>query len=121
MSDTTARFLELVAENGRLKLLKDMIDLFFEMMRAARKEVVVHVTVATALSDDQVTNLEEALNKFLKPGEKLIYDVNVDPNIIGGLITQIGDNRIDMSIKRKIDYYTDLITEPVDVYSECAK
>ncbi|XP_026465079.1 ATP synthase subunit O, mitochondrial-like [Ctenocephalides felis] len=113
MTNTIANFLEIVAENNRLKHLKLMVNQFDELMKSARGEVVVRVTSAINLDEEQTANLQETLEKFLAFGDKPQMELVVDPSIIGGLIIKIGDRLIDMSVARKIEYYKKLMSIPV--------
>ncbi|XP_026465081.1 ATP synthase subunit O, mitochondrial-like [Ctenocephalides felis] len=113
MTNTIANFLEIVAENNRLKHLKLMVNQFDELMKSVRGEVVVRVTSAINLDEEQTANLQETLEKFLAFGDKPQMELVVDPSIIGGLIIKIGDRLIDMSVARKIEYYKKLMSIPV--------
>ncbi|XP_004925896.1 ATP synthase subunit O, mitochondrial isoform X2 [Bombyx mori] len=113
MPDTAINFLELVAENGRLKLLRKMINKFLAVMVAHRNEALCEVITAQPLDDSTRKILMDALKKFVKEGKNIQLTEKVDPSIMGGMIVGIEDKHIDMSIARKIQMYTDILKQSV--------
>ncbi|XP_077283565.1 ATP synthase subunit O, mitochondrial [Arctopsyche grandis] len=109
MSPATGNLLEMLAENGRLGKLNNIINAFKIMMAAHRGEVACQVTTAKALDDAQRKNLEAALKKFLKPNETIQLTAKVDPTLLGGMVVSIADKYIDMSVASKVKRYTELI------------
>lgn len=61
MSPATGNLLEMLAENGRLNKLNNIINAFKIMMAAHRGEVTCEVTTAKPLDDAQRKNLEATL------------------------------------------------------------
>lgn len=57
--------------------------------------------------------LTEALQGFLKKGEKLSLNLAVDPAVIGGMVVEIGDKYVDMSTATKVRQMTNLLKEAV--------
>uniref|UniRef100_A0A915C5L5 ATP synthase peripheral stalk subunit OSCP, mitochondrial n=2 Tax=Parascaris univalens TaxID=6257 RepID=A0A915C5L5_PARUN len=98
-------FLVLMAENGRLKKLNAIMKTFESIMRAHHGELFAEVTTAEPLSKAHEKSLNEALQKFAKPGQKLNVSILVDPAILGGLIVNINDRYVDMSIASRIKKY----------------
>jgi F0F1-type ATP synthase delta subunit len=39
--------------------------------------------------------------------------MQVDPNIIGGLVVEIGDKYVDMSIKTRVNKMTQMLLDPI--------
>lgn len=113
LSSQSSNLLVLLAENGRLKNLDGIINVFQTLMAAHRGEVPCEVITAKPLDDALKTELEAALKSFLKQGEKLLLTTKVDPAIIGGMIVSVGDKYVDMSIASKVKRYTDVITAVV--------
>lgn len=89
-----------------------MINMFLDVMVAHRKEALCEVITATPLDDGTRGKLLAALKAMAK-GKNITLTEKVDPSIIGGMVVGIDDKHIDMSISRKIQMYTDLITQPV--------
>lgn len=112
-SSTTSNFLQLLAENGRLRKLNSMINAYNVIMAAYRGEVTCEITTATPLKPDQQQKLEAVLKAFVKPNEKILVTSKVNPAILGGMLVSIGDKYVDMSIATKIKRYTDVISAAV--------
>ncbi|XP_075973552.1 ATP synthase subunit O, mitochondrial-like [Anticarsia gemmatalis] len=113
MPPAAANFLEIVAENGRLKLLRRMINMFLAVMVAHRNEALCEVITAKPLEGDARTALMEALTKFTKGGKKITLTEKIDESIIGGMIVGVEDKHIDLSIAKKIQVYTAILKEAV--------
>ncbi|EZA50350.1 ATP synthase subunit O, mitochondrial [Ooceraea biroi] len=109
MNPATANLLTLLAENGRLAKVNQVINLYKLIMAANRGEVVCEVVTAKPLDADTKNQLESALKGFLKKGQTILLTTKVDPSIIGGMVVSIGDKYVDMSIASKVKKYTDII------------
>ncbi|XP_014488836.1 PREDICTED: ATP synthase subunit O, mitochondrial [Dinoponera quadriceps] len=109
----TANLLTLLAENGRLGKMNQVINLYKLIMAANRGEVVCEIITAKPLDTDMKNKLESALKGFLKKGQTILLTTKVDPSIIGGMLVSIGDKYVDMSIASKIKKYSDLIQSAV--------
>ncbi|XP_014208737.1 ATP synthase subunit O, mitochondrial isoform X1 [Copidosoma floridanum] len=109
----TANLLGLLAENGRLSNLNQIINSFKLIMSASRGEVLCEVTSAKPLDAESKGKLEAALKSFLKSGQNIQLTTKVDPSIIGGLVVSIGDKYVDMSVATKIKKYTEVINAAV--------
>lgn len=109
MNPATANLLTLLAENGRLTKINQVINLYKLIMAANRGEVVCEVISAKPLDADTKNKLESALKGFLKKDQTILLTTKVDPSIIGGMLVSIGDKYIDMSVASKIKKYTDII------------
>lgn len=106
-------FLACVAENGRLKMLRKMINMFLTIMVAHRKEAQCEVITAEPLDDGSREALMSALKKFVKEGKTISLKETVDPSIMGGMIVGVEDKHIDMSIARKIQRYTEILKQSI--------
>jgi F-type H+-transporting ATPase subunit O len=89
-------------ENKRSNHISGVVGAFNTIMAAQRGEVPCKVTSAQPLSDDHLESLKGALGKFLKENEKLLLDTATDEALIGGMVVEIGDKRVDMSTATKI-------------------
>ena len=76
-----------------------VIDLA-ELAVARRGEIVAHVTAAAELSDAQRTRLTEVLSRIY--GRPVDVQLNVDPELLGGLSIAVGDEVIDGSIASRL-------------------
>src|SRR6185369_4405010 len=93
-------FVRVLAENKRLELLPE-IHLQFEALKNERDGIVeVEVHSAFDLSDAQVGDLAQRLEK--RTGRKVRARVKVDKELIGGVKVVIGDKVIDGSARGQL-------------------
>ncbi len=95
-----ANFLRLVARNGRLFALDQIITSFRELAAAARGETTAEVTSAAPLTAAQTKALAATLKERL--GKAVTLTQFVDPSLIGGLQVKVGSQLIDSSLKTKL-------------------
>ncbi|KAH4337488.1 ATP synthase subunit 5 [Parastagonospora nodorum] len=97
-------FLQTLAQNNRLGVLAGVVDKFGVLMGAHRGEVELTVTSATALDNRTLSRLEAAIHKseYVANGQKLKVVSKVNPEIRGGLIVEIADRTIDLSVSAKM-------------------
>jgi F-type H+-transporting ATPase subunit delta len=98
---TSARFLAVLANNGRLAELRNVIRLFRRLAANHRGETTAEVVSARPLADDQVEALKGRLKARL--GRDVAIDAKVDPALLGGLVVRLGSQMIDASIKTKLN------------------
>ncbi|KAF9870154.1 hypothetical protein CkaCkLH20_12388 [Colletotrichum karsti] len=111
--ETVKNFLAALAENNRLGLLPGVCEKFAEIMSAARGEVELIVTSATQLDNRTLNRLESAISKsaYVGQGKKLKVTNQVNPEIVGGLIVEVGDRTIDLSVSSKIAKLNKLLND----------
>lgn len=100
-ADTTVALVSMVVGAGRGSDLVRIIDAAIERSAALRDKAVAEVRSAVALSDDQQQRLAEALRRTT--GKDVTVKVIVDPSVLGGLVTRIGDEVIDGSVRSRIN------------------
>lgn len=101
LSELTVKFLGVLAANRRLGALAAMIRAFQAIAAAARGEVSAEIASAHPLSDTQLTQLKDRLTA--REGRSVKLNVNVDPDLLGGLVITIGSKRIDGSIRTRLN------------------
>ncbi|KAL2193483.1 Mob1/phocein [Corynascus similis CBS 632.67] len=111
--ETIKNFLATLAENNRLGLLPGVCNKFNELMSAARGEVEMVVTSAQPLDNKTLTRLENAVSKssYVGAGKKLKVKNTVNPDIVGGLVVEVGDRTIDLSVSSKLAKMNKLLTD----------
>lgn len=97
----TAKFLGVLAHNGRLSELKAVIKAVRTLAANARGETTAEVTSAYPLNDDQVARLKTNLKTRL--GRDVTIEAKVEPQLLGGLIVRLGSRMIDASIRTKLN------------------
>lgn len=101
ISGLTRNFLGVLAQNRRLADLPAMIRAFHQIAAAQRGEVTASVTSAHTLSDAQLATLKEKLTA--REGRTVKLSADVDPELLGGLVVTIGSQRIDGSIRTRLN------------------
>lgn len=97
---TTANFLKLIAKNGRLFAVEDMIKAFRALVARSRGEVEAEVTSAVALDDAQTAELKATLKAAV--GKDVQLTSRIDPSLLGGLVVKLGSRMIDSSLRTKL-------------------
>jgi len=93
-------FVRVLAQNNRLDLLSE-IRTQFEALKNEREGVVeAEVQSAFELSDAQLADLVQRLEK--RTGRKVRATVNVDRELIGGVKVVLGDKVIDGSARAQL-------------------
>ena len=94
------KFIALLMENGRMQDVRLILRSFVAMYNESRGISLVHLTSAVPSP-----TLEERLKGLLeaKFGCRVIFESDVDPDLIGGFRLQIGDYMLDASVRRQIE------------------
>jgi F-type H+-transporting ATPase subunit delta len=98
---TTANFLKVLLENGRLVNLAEINQSFVDVLAERSGVVSAQVTSARALNAAEQKDLESNLEKMM--GRKVNLAYEIDQNIIGGIVTRIGSTVYDSSIRTQLD------------------
>jgi F-type H+-transporting ATPase subunit delta len=97
----TANFLGVLARNGRKNELRPVIRAFRRLAAEHRGETTAEIVTARPLNDDQVAALKQQLRT--RAGRDVNIDARVDANILGGIVVKLGSQRIDASIRTKLN------------------
>lgn len=100
-SATTTALVSMVVGMGRGADLPAIIDEMINRSAAARSTGVARVRSAVELTDDQKSRLAAAIRQ--STGSDVEIRVVHDPSVLGGLITEIGDDIIDGSVRRRLN------------------
>lgn len=94
-------FLQLLADNGRLRLLPEIGAQFAQLRADAEQVADVEVVSAEELTEAQSRMLSEALERRFKRRVRL--HPRVDVALIGGAVVRYGDLVIDGSMRARIE------------------
>jgi len=100
-SETTRKFLGLVAANRRASALPGMIASFEKIAAADRGAISAEVVTALPLTPAQTQALAASLRTAL--GKDPEIETHVDPAILGGLKVRVGSRLYDASLKSRLD------------------
>ncbi|EOW6744005.1 F0F1 ATP synthase subunit delta [Cronobacter dublinensis] len=99
--------IQVMAENGRLKVLPDVLEQFIQLRAALEATVEVEVTSASALSDEQLAKISAAMEKRLSRKVKL--NCKIDKSVMAGVIIRAGDTVIDGSVRGRLERLADVL------------
>jgi F-type H+-transporting ATPase subunit delta len=97
---TVVKFLRVLARHGRLPLFRAIVDTAHHLWNERQNRKSVSVRTAVALDDEQQTRLRERLQAML--GATPLLSVQTDPELIGGMVIQVGDVVYDSSVRTQL-------------------
>lgn len=100
VNDTAKALLIQTVELLRGESADSAVNDLAELAVARRGEAVAEVTAAADLSDAQRTRLTEVLSRIY--GTPVSIQLEVDPEVLGGLLIMVGDEVIDGSISSRL-------------------
>ena len=96
----TVSLVSLVVANGRVRDLTSIVDKVVALAASRTNRQIAEVRSAIELTDDQKARLASALKA--STGLDVDIVVIVDPTVMGGVVTQIGDTVIDGSVRSRL-------------------
>jgi len=107
LSGTGGNFLQLLLDKSRLALLPQIAESYSAF--ADELSGVVRPTLASGLplEESQVEEIKNALEK--STGKKVVLKVELDPSLIGGVVTKIGDKLFDGSVRTQLTKIEDIL------------
>ena len=93
-------FVRVLVEADRVALLPQVVALFDDLKNDAEGIATARIDSAFPLTDAQVAELKEALEKRFR--KKIEATVNVDPELVGGARITVGDTVIDASVRAQL-------------------
>ncbi|MCB0078436.1 MAG: ATP synthase F1 subunit delta [Anaerolineales bacterium] len=96
-----ARFVQLLARDGELGNLDDVVRHVRTLVPALSDDSSVLVTSAHALSEAEQSKLEEKLRADHGQDIRIAYETDAD--LLGGLRIRVGDRVIDRSVAAKLE------------------
>ena len=94
-------FIYVMIKRGRYRYIVSAIEAFIKKSRAARGILEATVTVAEPITADVEASVQAKLREAT--GKDVILSVRQDPSIMGGIVIQVGDKRIDGSVARRLE------------------
>jgi F-type H+-transporting ATPase subunit delta len=100
LSRVMKSFLTLLFEKGRFGYLGSINDFYQKLADELKGIARASLISATDLSSETVDKIRNTLSE--KTGKDIILEVEQDPDLIGGIVTRIGDLVLDGSIKTQL-------------------
>ncbi|MDO4320582.1 MAG: F0F1 ATP synthase subunit delta [Bacteroidales bacterium] len=98
---TFADFLKLLEKNRRIDLMGQIAHSFVILYRKERNIRSVHVVSAAKLDSDTEQRIRSLVEKHLDGGT-MEFTTEVAPDIIGGFIVNIDNERLDASLRNSL-------------------
>jgi F-type H+-transporting ATPase subunit delta len=94
-------FIRSVVDAQRVSTIPDIVASLSEIINVHEGVVDATITSVVALSPEELNHLSQILCRTTK--KKVSVKQVIDPEILGGLIVQIGNSVIDLSLKSRMD------------------
>ena len=94
------KFLGFLTTKNRLFFLNQIIDSFLNLVSSSKGELKAKLLSSKELSKAEIEKIRNELSKDFQSPIKIDY--KHDPDLIGGLVIQVGSIMIDTSIKTKL-------------------
>jgi len=94
-------FLRLLAEKGRIGELDEVQREFERLVSAAEGQLDVELTTAFELSEEEMEAIVDQIAQA--SGRRVRASRRVDPDLIGGLVLQVGSRRVDASVRGRLE------------------
>lgn len=101
-------FLKVLVDKNRFSVFAEILEAYNASLDDINNISRIQVTSAVEMSKDSQTKLKNKLETKLK--KNVVLDLNINPEIIAGLVIKMGDNVIDMSLKHKLEDLSKNIT-----------
>ena len=92
------RFYEVLAKNGRIPLLPEIVDAFQDIALAARGSVRCRLVCAHVPEPEQLERLRTALCRLHHKSD-VIFDVETDSSLLGGFRLELEGYTYDKSVR----------------------
>ncbi len=100
MQTTTQRFVEHLAETGRIRYARDVFETFQEILAERTNRAMARLTTAAALAPADLADIKKKLEALTN--KQVDIDAKVDASLIGGAKAQIGSVVYDGTIKNQL-------------------
>jgi F-type H+-transporting ATPase subunit delta len=100
-SDLLIAYLKLLNHKNHLGDFPGIAKSFEQLLRDRSGNIAVDVTVAQALSPDDLEGVRQRISGKLN--KNVTVNQHVDDSIIGGIVLKIGDSLIDGSVKTQLE------------------
>ena len=99
--ELTRSFLLLLVEKGRIAEVREIARELDSLVAAEERRLEVELTTAVELSEDEAQEIVAQIERAA--GRKVEAVRRVDPDLIGGVVLQVGSQRVDASVRGRFD------------------
>ncbi len=93
-------FVMILVDENRTRLIGDVRDSLRQLVEEAAGRVTAQITSARTLRKQELDAIREALARRLDVEVRL--ETSVDPDLIGGVVAQVGDQLFDGSVRTQL-------------------
>ena len=98
--DVTVALVSMLVGTGRVRELSAIVGHLLERTASLGSKSIAEVRSAVPLTDDQKARLAASLKT--STGHDVDIVVIIDPSVLGGIVTQIGDTVIDGTVRHRL-------------------
>eukprot|EP01025_Chloroclados_australasicus_P061885 TRINITY_DN812_c0_g1_i1.p1 TRINITY_DN812_c0_g1~~TRINITY_DN812_c0_g1_i1.p1 ORF type:complete len:294 (-),score=44.08 TRINITY_DN812_c0_g1_i1:77-865(-) len=91
-----------LSNNNKLRFYPKIFEAFDQLMKTYNKEVQVTIVTSKELPGAQMESAKTLAKQFVPEGANLTFQTRIDPQIIGGMILDMGDQYVDLSVRKKL-------------------
>ncbi|AYY14275.1 F0F1 ATP synthase subunit delta [Actinobacteria bacterium YIM 96077] len=99
--ERTVMLVHQVVQHPRGRQLGDALNALVEQSARRRERLLARIRVAAPLRPDQETRLTAALARIYQ--REVDLQVEVDPEVLGGVVVRVGDEVIDGSVAHRLE------------------
>lgn len=115
LDPTVTNFLKVLADNNRLANFGGIYKQFTVLNDAHSGIVIANITSAKPLDSKILKRLQQSIakSKYVGANKTLQVKNQVNPDILGGLIVEVADQTVDLSISSKVSKLNQALSEAV--------
>ena len=101
VSELMKNFLYILVDRRKEEILGLVPEVYKEVLREKKGIVKARVQTAVPLSGERLNEFEKRLNKLI--GKNVELEIVLNPEILGGMIVQVGNTMIDGSVVSRLE------------------
>ncbi|KGF36423.1 F0F1 ATP synthase subunit delta [Hoylesella buccalis] len=101
LSELTARFIQLVLQEGRENVIQMMATSYITLYRKQKNIISGRLITATTVTSEVEQKMKQMVQR--KSQGTVEFQTEVDPDIIGGFILEYDSYRMDASVQTKLN------------------
>jgi F-type H+-transporting ATPase subunit delta len=94
-------FVRLLLEKGRIGELEDVHEEWERLLAREERLLGLELTTAIELSDEEADGIVKQIEQA--SGQSVVATRSVDPDLIGGIVIQAGSQRLDASVRGRLN------------------
>ncbi|MDX5630540.1 MULTISPECIES: F0F1 ATP synthase subunit delta [unclassified Brenneria] len=107
LDEAGQNLIKVMAENGRLPVLPEVLEQFIQLRAEQDSIVDVDVVSANTLNEQQLSKIAAAMEQRLSRKVKL--NCKIDKSVMAGVVIRAGDMVIDGSIRGRLERLADVL------------